>query len=227
LFPLAKSSFQTRTNQEQTTVQRQIRKEKIDVERLGNSDNVVISDNVSKQSNEAVGAPSTDSQKIQGEAPKAAPPSTDLNPPARRRRSRNLFLVRSLTAVDIPGTLQRETIAVRKHTGPFHEPNAPSGHVGSSFLAGREFWKRFTVPNAAGRSTRNQTEKAAEDCPVQTWWKNVSALNGRSSSAAFDLPVATMCDYSICPLRRGCMLCLHNEKEGGTRQGLTLETSAS
>jgi len=91
VVPSGKIVVQTRTNQEQTTVQRQIRKEKIDVERLGNSDNVVISDNVSKQSNEAVGAPSTDSQKIQGEAPKAAPPSTDLNPPRKTQEIEEPF----------------------------------------------------------------------------------------------------------------------------------------
>jgi stress response protein YsnF len=59
---------QTRTNTEQTTVQRDIRKEKIDVEKIGNPENVTISEKVGEKSkNEAVGGTGTGSQQTKGQ----------------------------------------------------------------------------------------------------------------------------------------------------------------
>jgi len=59
---------QTRTNTEQTTVQREIRKEKIDVEKIGNPENVTISEKVGEKSkNEAVGGTGTGSEQTKGQ----------------------------------------------------------------------------------------------------------------------------------------------------------------
>ncbi|HMJ65708.1 MAG TPA: YsnF/AvaK domain-containing protein [Candidatus Binatia bacterium] len=59
---------QTRTNTEQTTVQREVRKEKIDVEKIGNPENVTISEKVSdKSKNEAVGGTGTGSEQTKGQ----------------------------------------------------------------------------------------------------------------------------------------------------------------
>jgi stress response protein YsnF len=58
---------QTRTNTEQTTVQRDVRKEKIDVEKIGNPENVTISEKVGdKSKNEAVGGTGTGSEQTKG-----------------------------------------------------------------------------------------------------------------------------------------------------------------
>jgi stress response protein YsnF len=58
---------QTRTNTEQTTVQRDVRKEKIDVEKIGNPENVTISEKVGEKSkNEAVGGTGTGSEQTKG-----------------------------------------------------------------------------------------------------------------------------------------------------------------
>lgn len=70
IVPSGRVVVQTRTNAEQTTVSRQVRKEKIDVEKIGNSENVIISEKAGGQTKEAVGAPPADSQQIQGEATK-------------------------------------------------------------------------------------------------------------------------------------------------------------
>jgi len=68
VVPAGRIVVQTRTNAEQQTVQRQVRREKIDVEKLGDSSNVIISDNVGTgESKEAVGSPPADNGKIQGE----------------------------------------------------------------------------------------------------------------------------------------------------------------
>jgi len=59
---------QTRTNTEQTTVQRDVRKEKIDVEKIGNPENVTISEKVGEKSkNEAVGGTGTGSEQTKGQ----------------------------------------------------------------------------------------------------------------------------------------------------------------
>ena len=67
VVPLGRLIVQTRTNSEQTTVQRQIRREKIGVVKIGDGNNVIISENVNDQPSDAVGAPPADSQRIQGQ----------------------------------------------------------------------------------------------------------------------------------------------------------------
>jgi hypothetical protein len=74
VVPSGRVVVQTRTNAEQTTVSRQVRREKIDVEKIGNTDNVIISEKAGAQTKEAVGAPPADTQQTQGEGTKPAPP---------------------------------------------------------------------------------------------------------------------------------------------------------
>lgn len=56
----------TRTNTEQVTVQREIRKENIDVEKIGDTQNVTISDNVGARASDAVGGTGTATQQATG-----------------------------------------------------------------------------------------------------------------------------------------------------------------
>jgi Domain of unknown function (DUF2382) len=58
---------QTRTNTEQTTVQREIRREKIDVEKIGNSQNITISEKVGQPAHNAVGGTSTGAGQTKGQ----------------------------------------------------------------------------------------------------------------------------------------------------------------
>jgi stress response protein YsnF len=57
---------QTRTNMEQITVQREVRREKVDVEKIGNPQNVTISEKLNQRPNEAVGGTGTGSEQIKG-----------------------------------------------------------------------------------------------------------------------------------------------------------------
>jgi stress response protein YsnF len=70
VVPTGKIVVQTRTSTEQQTVQRQVRREKIDVDKMGDSQNVIISDNVTGQKNEAVGATPATSGQTQGQGAK-------------------------------------------------------------------------------------------------------------------------------------------------------------
>lgn len=70
IVPSGRIVVKTRTNTEQMNVQREVRREKIDVEKTGNPQNVIISENVgaqSGQSKEAVGNAPADRQQIQGQ----------------------------------------------------------------------------------------------------------------------------------------------------------------
>jgi uncharacterized protein (TIGR02271 family) len=67
IVPSGRIVAQTRTNTEQMTVQREIRREKIDVEKIGNPQDVTISEKVSRPSQEAVGGTSTGSEQTKGQ----------------------------------------------------------------------------------------------------------------------------------------------------------------
>jgi stress response protein YsnF len=56
----------TATDTEQVTVSREVRKENIDVEKIGNPQNVTISDNVGARASDAVGGTGTASGQIKG-----------------------------------------------------------------------------------------------------------------------------------------------------------------
>ena len=58
---------QTRTNAEQQTVQGDVRRERIDVQKLGDGTNVVVSENIQREPAEAVGSPPQDTQTLEGE----------------------------------------------------------------------------------------------------------------------------------------------------------------
>jgi uncharacterized protein (TIGR02271 family) len=67
IVPSGRIVAQTRTNTEQVTVQRDLRREKIDVEKIGNPQNVTISEKVGERSKkEAVGGTGTGSEQIKG-----------------------------------------------------------------------------------------------------------------------------------------------------------------
>jgi len=72
VVPTGRIIVQTRTNTEQQTVQRQVRRETIDVDK-GNSQNVIISDKVNTQKNEAVGGTPATSDQTQGQGAKDKP----------------------------------------------------------------------------------------------------------------------------------------------------------
>jgi len=56
----------TATDTEQVTVSREVRKENIDVEKIGNPQNVTISENVGARASDAVGGTGTSSGQIKG-----------------------------------------------------------------------------------------------------------------------------------------------------------------
>jgi stress response protein YsnF len=56
----------TTTDTEQVTVSREVRKENIDVEKIGNPQNVTISESVGARPSDAVGGTGTGSQQIKG-----------------------------------------------------------------------------------------------------------------------------------------------------------------
>ena len=56
----------TATDTEQVTVSREVRKENIDVEKIGNPQNVTISDNVGARASDAVGGTGTSSGQVKG-----------------------------------------------------------------------------------------------------------------------------------------------------------------
>jgi stress response protein YsnF len=66
VVPAGRIVVQTRSSTEQTNVQREVRKEKINVEKMGDSQNVIVSEKVGSQSNEAVGGTSAEQQQIKG-----------------------------------------------------------------------------------------------------------------------------------------------------------------
>jgi stress response protein YsnF len=66
VVPAGRIVVQTRSSTEQTNVQREVRKEKINVEKMGDSQNVIVSEKVGAQSNEAVGSSSAEQQQIKG-----------------------------------------------------------------------------------------------------------------------------------------------------------------
>jgi stress response protein YsnF len=67
IVPSGRIVAQTLTNTEQMTVQREIRREKIDVEKTGNPQNVTISEKVTRPAQEAVGGTSTGSEQTKGQ----------------------------------------------------------------------------------------------------------------------------------------------------------------
>jgi len=92
VVPTGRIVVQTRTNMEQTTVQREIRREKIDVEKIGNPQNVTISEKVGQQPHQNVGGTGTTTEQTKGtgtqsndqkqsEEPKKA---EDRTPPAEQ-----------------------------------------------------------------------------------------------------------------------------------------------
>jgi stress response protein YsnF len=76
----------TATDTEQVTVSREVRKENIDVEKIGNPQNVTISENVGARASDAVGGTGTTSGQIKGgQTQDKSSPSTDpekRTPPA-------------------------------------------------------------------------------------------------------------------------------------------------
>ena len=56
----------TATDTEQVTVSREVRKENIDVEKIGNAQNVTISENVGARPSDAVGGTGTSSGQVKG-----------------------------------------------------------------------------------------------------------------------------------------------------------------
>jgi stress response protein YsnF len=82
IVPSGKVVVQTRTSTEQMNVQRQVRREKIGVDKIGDPQNVIISEELSGQSKEAVGAAPAGSQEIKGSQSKEGvktPVTTDEN----------------------------------------------------------------------------------------------------------------------------------------------------
>jgi stress response protein YsnF len=61
----------TATDTQQVTVSREVRKENIDVEKIGNPQNVTISESVGARPSDAVGGTGTDSQQTKGGETKA------------------------------------------------------------------------------------------------------------------------------------------------------------
>jgi len=76
----------TATDTEQVTVSREVRKENIDVEKIGNPQNVTISENVGARASDAVGGTGTSSGQIKGSQTqdKGAQPQDQATDPAKR-----------------------------------------------------------------------------------------------------------------------------------------------
>jgi len=76
----------TATDTEQVTVSREVRKENIDVEKIGNPQNVTISENVGARPSDAVGATGTGSQQTKGSETKdkGTQPQDQATDPAKR-----------------------------------------------------------------------------------------------------------------------------------------------
>ena len=72
----------TATDTEQVTVSREVRKENIDVEKIGNPQNVTISDNVGARASDAVGGTGTASQQTKGSETKGT--QDQATDPAKR-----------------------------------------------------------------------------------------------------------------------------------------------
>lgn len=70
LVPSGRIIVQTRTNTQQMNVQREVRRERIDVEKMGDGQNVIISEKVGAQTSEAVGAAPVEQQEIKGKQSK-------------------------------------------------------------------------------------------------------------------------------------------------------------
>ena len=81
----------TATNAEQVTVSREIRRENIDVEKIGNPQNVRISEKVEARPSDAVGGTGTGSQQTQGSSTQGTQPqddqgkAKDRTPPAEQK----------------------------------------------------------------------------------------------------------------------------------------------
>jgi|SwirhirootsSR2_FD_contig_91_851550_length_912_multi_2_in_0_out_0_1 uncharacterized protein (TIGR02271 family) len=87
IVPSGRIVVQTRSSTEQMNVQREVRKEKINVDKMGDGQNVTISENVGGQSNEATGAAPAEHQEIQGKQSSEsgrAPVTTRENEPFPR-----------------------------------------------------------------------------------------------------------------------------------------------
>ena len=76
----------TATDTEQVTVSREVRKENIDVEKIGNPQNVTISENVGARASDAVGGTGTSSGQIKGSQTqdKGTQPQDQTTDPAKR-----------------------------------------------------------------------------------------------------------------------------------------------
>ena len=94
IVPTGRIVVQTRTNTEQMNVQREVRRENINVDKMGDGKNVVVSEKVGGQTNQAVGAAPAESQEIkgkqnsepatQGTEPGKVPATTDEGQPFPR-----------------------------------------------------------------------------------------------------------------------------------------------
>ena len=69
VVPAGKIVVQTRTDTQQQNVQREVRRETIDVEKIGNPENVIVSENLQGQVRSSAGAPASEPQRLQGSAP--------------------------------------------------------------------------------------------------------------------------------------------------------------
>jgi uncharacterized protein (TIGR02271 family) len=67
IVPSSRIVAQTRTNTEQVTVSREIRREKIDVQKTGNGQNITISDKVGQPAHEAIGGTGTGAEQTKGQ----------------------------------------------------------------------------------------------------------------------------------------------------------------
>jgi uncharacterized protein (TIGR02271 family) len=68
IVPAGRIIVQTRTNTEQMNVQREVRKEKVDVQKMGDGQNIIVSEKVGGQTSEAVGAAPAEQQETKGKA---------------------------------------------------------------------------------------------------------------------------------------------------------------
>jgi stress response protein YsnF len=76
----------TATDTEQVTVSREVRKENIDVEKIGNPQNVTISESIGARPSDAVGGTGTGSQQIKaGESRDKGTNGTPRTPPAEQK----------------------------------------------------------------------------------------------------------------------------------------------
>jgi uncharacterized protein (TIGR02271 family) len=83
IVPSGRITVQTRTNTEQMNVQREVRKEKVDVQKMGDGQNIIVSEKVGGQTSEAVGAAPAEQQEIKGKQSKPderVPVTTEENP---------------------------------------------------------------------------------------------------------------------------------------------------